>query len=242
MVKIFENVDVMSATSDIWSRGSVSFIAVSVHYFHPVTKVLQTKFLACEHFIGAHTADSIASKLNSIFNRFGILKKIKFITTDSASNYIAALKHNGPNYANIRVGLEGFNPIETDSESEDDREDSIDDTDDDNTIEKMVIDGEIYTSETVEIESVYRLLSEINHINCAAHMIDKLGGAPIDAACAKNADFADKYARCMEKLKKIWKIKDSRTKHEYFARETGVHVIGPHRIRWLATYDAVSSA
>lgn len=54
----FENVKYFCATSDMWTRSNMSFIAVSVHYYEPNTLKLQIKFIACEHFPGRHTNDS----------------------------------------------------------------------------------------------------------------------------------------------------------------------------------------
>lgn len=93
----YKSVDFISATSDIWSKSNQSYIAVSVHYFEK-DDTLSTDFIACESFEGAHTNDRIAEKLSNIFDRFGILHKVSFITTDGDSKYVAALKNYGDHY------------------------------------------------------------------------------------------------------------------------------------------------
>lgn len=70
---------------------------MSVHYFEE-DDTLSTDFIACESFEGAHTNDRIAEKLSTIFDRFGILHKVAFITTDGDSKYVAALKYYGDHY------------------------------------------------------------------------------------------------------------------------------------------------
>lgn len=85
MKKIFGKVQFFTATSDVWTRSNVSFIAVTVHYFenNDFDKV-QSKFIACEHFPGHHTHDRVATKLREILKRYGILERVYFITTDGA--------------------------------------------------------------------------------------------------------------------------------------------------------------
>lgn len=98
----FKNVNFMSATSDIRSRRNKSFIAVSVHYYEPKTLELKSSFIACQHFPGRHTNDKVAEMLKSIFDRFDILAKVFFITTDGAGEYTAALKYYGNNYRSMK--------------------------------------------------------------------------------------------------------------------------------------------
>lgn len=223
-------------------------MAVSVHYFHPKTLQLQTKFIACEHFKENHTADTIAEKLKSIFDRFGILEKVAYITTDSASNYIASLKYNGDNYRSLRMG---YNWSDADDEPEpnaSNNDDNVDDDDDDNDDDDdagledipmaMVYDPDAFVAHNVPISA--SLLGNMNHVKCAAHQLDKLGSKHALEAINKCSVYADIYNRIDAKLNKIWKIRDSRLQTECFVHLTGKHIIGPHRIRWMATYEAVS--
>lgn len=99
----FENVEYFCATSDVWSRSNISFIALSVHYFEPNTFKLQTKFIACEHFAGRHTNDRVSYKLKSILDRYGIADKVHFVTTDGASEYVAAFKYFGDDYRSLHL-------------------------------------------------------------------------------------------------------------------------------------------
>lgn len=101
--KSFENVNYFCATSDVWSRSNISFIAVSVHYFEPNTFKLQTKFIACEHFAGRHTNDRVAYKFKSIFDRYGITNKVYFVTTDGGTEYVAAFKNYSDNYRSLHL-------------------------------------------------------------------------------------------------------------------------------------------
>lgn len=97
----FKKVKFSSATTDVWSKSNKSFIAVTVHYSEELK--LKSKFIACEYFPGHHTSDKVANKLKSIFERFGILEKVFFTTTDGAGEYTAAFRYYGDNYRSIRL-------------------------------------------------------------------------------------------------------------------------------------------
>lgn len=99
----FKGVQYFCATSDIWSRSNRSFIAVTVHYFENNTLEIRSKFVACEHFPGRHTHDRVASKLKSILERFNILDRVNFVTTDGAGEYTAAFKYFGQNYRSVHL-------------------------------------------------------------------------------------------------------------------------------------------
>lgn len=125
----FENVKYFCATSDVWSRSNISFIALSVHYFEPNTFKLQTKFIACEHFAGRHTNDRVSYKLKSIFDRYGIANKVRFVTTDGGSEYVAAFKYFGDDYRSFHLSTASDEDFERPNGAIDDK--LCDDDDDD---------------------------------------------------------------------------------------------------------------
>lgn len=263
--KKFESIEYFSATSDMWTRSNRSFIAVSVHYIDNITENVKTEFIACESFEGNHTNDRVAEKLNKIFENFGILEKVFFITTDSAGNYVAAFKNYGDNYESIERLFDDENLIplnrsedeasvspSIDSESEDETEDLDQMVRDPNTnttetteqfrvVELFTPDSDIDSDEEMDsVNAPYRrLLGQMNHINCSSHMLDKVGSK--DALKAKEYPTYDEMCSTVfGKLEVIWSQKESRLRSELFTRITGRKLIGPHRIRWMKTFDAVS--
>lgn len=97
----------------------------------------------------------------------------------------------------------------------------------------------IDASDCFRIEELPTSLGKMNRIDCAAHMMDKLGKK--DALNASNdACYSDLYDRTFGKLESIWNVKESRLNAEIFTRKTGRKMIRPHRIRWLKTWEAVS--
>lgn len=103
MIETFKGVPYLCATTDIWTRSNRSFIAVTVHFLDLNSFELKTKYIACENFPGHHTHDKVAEKLHSIFDRYGILEKVFFVTTDGAREYEAAFAKFGDNYHSINL-------------------------------------------------------------------------------------------------------------------------------------------
>ena len=60
----------VACTSDIWSRGARSFIAVNAHWINGENGTMQKALLACENFKGSHSADRIADKLKCNYHNF----------------------------------------------------------------------------------------------------------------------------------------------------------------------------
>lgn len=241
-MKMFRKFDHMCATFDIWTRNNVSFIAVSVHFFVPSSLDLQSRFIACSHFPGTHTAEKITEKLQSIFQQYEILDKVDYITTDSASNYLASLKYHGDNYRSHRMEYAWLNEDDTEFENEPQEpcdDDEKDDYDNDDEFELELNESNDFTSEIIG-QLPAPLLGKMNHVKCSAHKTDKLGSK--DALEAKNMcpNYAETFDRVHRKMSELWKIRDSRQKSEFFKQQTGKTMLKPHRIRWLGTHDAVS--
>lgn len=260
----------------MWTRSNRSFIAVSVHYIDTLTENVKTEFIACELFEGHHTNDRVADKLNKIFDSFGILEKVFFITTDGAGNYVAAFKYYGDDYESIRNltneddyewmnahdrdennGNENDTHIDLDSDDEFDadhmvRDDNLTDTAITTTANEQIRVLELFSGDLdrdrdaedadLDLENgpCRKLLAKMNRVACSSHLLDKVGSK--DALKAnENTAYKTMYDGVFEKLQTIWKQKDSRISAEVFTRITGRKLIGPHPIRWLKTFDAVSS-
>lgn len=255
MKQSFKTVDFFSATTDVWSRSNKSFIAVSVHYYGADLK-LHSSFLACEAFEGRHTADKVTEKLKNIFERFGILQKVFFITTDGAGEYTAALKRDGDDYRTLRMWKSAFETSAADDVHDTVEDEDEDEDDDDNDDRFFRLDPEGNENEPnsfphpqndtaqsfeMHCEDEVPILPNMNRVSCSSHLLDKIG--KIDAMNALSDEaFRTKFNNAFETLKQIWDLKESRLNAEVFTRLTGKKLVGPHRIRWLQTYTAVSTA
>lgn len=260
--KSFENVNYFSATSDVWSRSNKSFIAVSVHYYENNSmEKIRSDFIACEHFKGHHTHDRVAQRLSEIFDRFGIRDRVYFITTDGAGEYRAAFTHFGKNYREIhmlddsesdvdlfnRSSDNSANEVNEDNSSMDRNESLVDDEyesddDPDTFIRSNSNDGNADAADAFRIIDVFTTefsLGNMDRIDCSSHKLDKIGKIDSKNAIGKDEEYDKLHEGVFIKLESIWSLKDSRINAEVFLRITGRKVIGPHRIRWLKTCEAV---
>lgn len=229
--------------------------------------VLKTNFIACEHFSGRHTHDRVAEKLGAIFDRFEIKEKVYFVTTDGAGEYVAAFKYFGDNYESIHLPDENdisitsaSNTTATLAESnsvvddatahesttagqsmQDDKEQMMDTDFDTDSLMDVMYKGDL-PKNAKEIENDSFVLHDLNGIldlvtqNCS--ILGKINR--IDCSAHDNSDYATICTSIFGKLYEIWAPKDSRLSSEIFKQLTGKSIIGPHRIRWLKLFEAVS--
>lgn len=97
MIQLFEKVDYVTMTCDIWSSNNKSFMGVTAHVLDSQNKFVPM-VLAVRRFAGAHTFDRISDLLFAIFREYGLdknLSKIRAIVTDNASNFVKAFKELG---------------------------------------------------------------------------------------------------------------------------------------------------
>lgn len=82
-------------------------------------------------------------------------------------------------------------------------------------------------------------LGMMNRIACSSHRLEKIGR--VDALQASEDEaYKTSYDIAFNVLEKLWEEKHCRLNSEIFHHITGRRLIGPHRIRWMKTYDAVS--
>lgn len=174
------------------------------------------------------------------------MDKVYFITTDGAGEYVAAFKYFGDNYRSIQL-LDA-------SDEHSDSELDIDNPDDDpDSFVRVFSEAESESDESHDKEdsvmftthelppSAVALLANMNRVDCAAHKLDKIGKCDVNLAKGEDANYDEYHDRVFDKLHKIWNSKDSRLCAEEFTRITGKKLIGPHRIRWFKTCEAVSA-
>lgn len=230
LIELFKNIKYFAATTDIWTRSNLSFIAISVHYFEGFE--LKTVFIACEHFEGRHTHEKVAEKIKNIFQKFGIEKKVAFMTTDGAGEFTAAFRNFGDNYRSFLAAN-----FERDVFSEDSAEDEL--AEDEFSTESDVVDLMLPLFTIEEIDQTCDL-SFTNRIDCGAHKIDKLASVDSLDALNNDNDYKAVHTETFKTLDGIWSIKNSRFKSEHFFRVTGKKVVRPHNIRWLKHFEAVN--
>lgn len=79
----------------------------------------------------------------------------------------------------------------------------------------------------------------MNRIGCSSHMLDKIG-AKDSVKANSDTSYKNMYDKVFGKLHVIWDTKSKRLCAEEFTRITKKKLIGPHRIRWMKTFGAVT--
>lgn len=163
-------------------------------------------FLACEHFPGSHTSQATANKLNKIFFNYEIIGKVFFITTDGASDNVAALKHFGDNYRSIKdykntKVYEDFcveNGYIVESEDPPEEDDNYDDDTESTYSEdpELVREDPFINSQLGFVADRYSDpipdLPNMNRVSCSSHLLDKV------TFYFSLITFFLKYAICMQ--------------------------------------------
>lgn len=83
----------VSITLDLWSdRRMRSFMGMTVHFMTPASMEFESYLLDFSYFTGKHTGDNIGAHCSSVFDKFNISTKIRFIITDNAANMLKAFR------------------------------------------------------------------------------------------------------------------------------------------------------
>lgn len=123
---------------------------------------------------------------------------------------------------------------------DDEDEENVESNENDGNVEESHEDQRILLHEFPEQPLSSGRFQHMNRIACAAHKLDKLGSK--DALKARNdSTYKEIHDRAFNILERIWALKASRLSAEVFYRSTGKKLVGPHRIRWMKTFDAVST-
>jgi hypothetical protein len=92
VVDALHNVDHCSLTTDGWtSVGSHQFLSLTCHYVDRGWR-LKSIVLDCIPFQQPHTGSEIKMAIARLLEEFGLVGKVSAITTDSASNMVAAMR------------------------------------------------------------------------------------------------------------------------------------------------------
>ncbi|XP_073995761.1 E3 SUMO-protein ligase ZBED1-like [Rhodnius prolixus] len=88
----FNEVNAVCLTTDCWtSVNNESFIAITAHYIDQNTN-LQTHLLKCTSYSERHTANNLASHLQSTVQEWELTNKVTAVVTDNGANIVSAVK------------------------------------------------------------------------------------------------------------------------------------------------------
>lgn len=209
---------------------------------------------------GHHINEMVARKLHTIFDRFGILGRVRYVTTDNAGEYSAAFKNYGLNYRAVHLSIandgassssqkelpagdNAAGPSSTSTENAPTLPETDDESDDDDDPDQYVPNHNPDSSADRDPESFWveevTSLPNMNRVQCSMHKFDKIGKIDAKDAIGKDDMYDMLHEDVFAKLEAIWKQKDSRINSETFYHITGRKLVIPHRIRFLKTLEAV---
>ncbi|XP_011704957.1 PREDICTED: uncharacterized protein LOC105460219, partial [Wasmannia auropunctata] len=85
-------IEVISATADLWSKAKRSYLGITIHWINPQTLQRESVALACRRIKGRHMYDNLAKAIMSVFLDYHIQNKICCTTTDNGSNFVKAFR------------------------------------------------------------------------------------------------------------------------------------------------------
>jgi hypothetical protein len=98
LLKLLEETNYLSITTDLWSSGSnKSYITVTGHFIHEFK--FHSVVLATEEIKTSHTGENISKAISTVLEKFNITDKVVTAVTDNGSNMKKAIsdelkKHN----------------------------------------------------------------------------------------------------------------------------------------------------
>jgi len=211
----------VSTTADIWSAHKRSFMGVTIHYVQSETLEMESSFLVCRRFKGAHTEKAIAKILYSIFSEFNIVSKIQNVVTDNAANFTKAFSlfqtttdelDEGDNAAAGAEELIHVNVAELLQQINNDQDDNESD----------------------------ELITLPPHKNCSNHSLNLVASS--DALSARgDKSYQRSYDRAMAKVQALSNAVSRSPKMNDTVQEiTGKTFLKPTCTRWCSEYYSVA--
>uniref|UniRef100_A0A8C5GLY2 HAT C-terminal dimerisation domain-containing protein n=1 Tax=Gouania willdenowi TaxID=441366 RepID=A0A8C5GLY2_GOUWI len=224
--KSFEELEFLSTTADIWTAHNCSYLGVTAHWLDPHSLSLERKkaALACRHFKGRYTYDSIATELDKIHSSFGISNKITATVTDNGSNFVKAFKV--------------YHPVQGD-DSEEDEDDSEEDEDEDDETFVDLHDAlqDINVEEGMEVDVV----TLPPHHRCASHTANLISCSDVNKWLLSRPDIKAVYRSATSKCTALWnKASRSTVAAEIVDEVLERKLFVPCTTRWNSFYDAVA--
>uniref|UniRef100_A0A8C5GN46 BED-type domain-containing protein n=1 Tax=Gouania willdenowi TaxID=441366 RepID=A0A8C5GN46_GOUWI len=180
--------------------------------------------LACRHFKGRYTYDSIATELDKIHSSFGISNKITATVTDNGSNFVKAFKV--------------YHPVQGD-DSEEDEDDSEEDEDEDDETFVDLHDAlqDINVEEGMEVDVV----TLPPHHRCASHTANLISCSDVNKWLLSRPDIKAVYRSATSKCTALWnKASRSTVAAEIVDEVLERKLFVPCTTRWNSFYDAVA--
>lgn len=175
LVHLFETVDHVCLTSDIWGNKHRSFFGVTAHFLSPEDFSRKSAALACPRFPYPHTHERIAEQIQYCLATYGLsANKVIGVITDNAKNFEKAFREFG-------LASSEFDFFE----------------------DQMRSTRVMYDSEEIIFTDAFDSMVLPNRFRCNAHTINLIGTNNIITA-KQDTNYSRLYVQCFSKLNRIW--------------------------------------
>lgn len=261
LIKLFSLVDDLGSTLDFWSKGGKSYMGVNVHFIDDDLEI-HSFTIALERFGGTHDYLSVAIRLNALYKKFVIIRKVGAITTDQGSELVACFKHCGDDYVSYNAWCErdentfwphGGDQIENEDFADSEivpinllpENDEISESQLNDflaAMEKAGNEDEDFQVQMVDLQCVdENPIEELPiRIKCGAHSLNSLCKTDAHHSLITSQTYRRTYVTVFHKLNQLWKKILLKHGGETIRKYLGKNLIRPHKIRWSSIYDSVN--
>lgn len=220
LCELFESLDWICLTVDIWSTKHRSFLGVTAHGLDSQTFKRTSVALCCTRFPHPHTGENIAEQLQLIFATYKLTSsKVTFAVMDNAANFRKAFREHGVNDSDF---------VEYIQCAQEQNEEEIDflnlPCDEDNSI----CFPEILESTILP-----------NRIPCSCHIFNLIGTKNICDA-QKDQIYKNIYVTAFPKMNKLWNKTQGSKSSETIQRILGCTLGRPVNTRWNSVPSSVT--
>lgn len=210
--RMFESLDHVCTTVDIWSLNNKSYLGMTVHWIDGISFKHEKAALACKRVRGRHTYDVIASEIEQVHSSFGLSQKVTACVTDNGSNFVKA-----------------FRMFES---HPDDGSDSDEPSDEEG--EEEVTSTDVAEALSTESDETFSLPP---HLHCASHTLKN----DLEKWLTSNNDCKAVYRSALAKCAALWtKTSRSTVASDQVEDVLKRKLIIPTATRWNSTHEALS--
>uniref|UniRef100_A0A8C1TVX2 HAT C-terminal dimerisation domain-containing protein n=1 Tax=Cyprinus carpio TaxID=7962 RepID=A0A8C1TVX2_CYPCA len=214
--RMFESLDHVCTTVDIWSLNNKSYLGMTVHWIDGISFKHEKAALACKRVRGRHTYDVIASEIEQVHSSFGLSQKVTACVTDNGSNFVKA-----------------FRMFES---HPDDGSDSDEPSDEEG--EEEVTSTDVAEALSTESDETFSLPP---HLHCASHTLNLIAKNDPEKWMTSNNDCKAVYRSALAKCAALWtKTCRSTVASDQVEDVLKRKLIIPTATRWNSTHEALS--
>lgn len=214
LCKLFEMLDWVCLTVDVWSTKHRSFLGVTAHGINPQNFERVSVALCCTRFPHPHTGDNIAEQMQLVYATFNLsASKVSAAVTDNAANFCKAFREHGENSST-------FNEyVERDQEYEEE-------------VDFLNTNGaDAADADSIFFPEVLESTTLPNRFPCSCHNFNLIGTKDICEA-QKDPVYKKLYLTAFPKMNKLWNKTKASKSSETIKRVLGCNLGRPVNTRW----------